>query len=516
MQRTTGGVREAPLAVDGIAIRTRAGIRRAWVYAAGRYALAVVAIAAAALFRGALDPILGDTSPFLPFTPVVMLVAWYGGLGPGLLATLLGALIGAYFWIDPLYTFLIVQPHEAVHVGLFVCIGAMISAMSRTLKGAQLRAEAASRAKDEFLARVSHELRNPLNPIVSVLDVIEEDAGAGTGKLRQDVEIIRQSVAVQMRLIDDLLDLQRVVYGKLELRRRTCDLHAVVRQAADVCARDVHAKRQDLHLDLRAERHYVDADPTRLVQVFWNLLRNASKFTPPGGRIGVRTTDRAHDVRVEVRDTGIGMTPKTLRRLFRPFQQGSRAVTRRYGGLGLGLSIAKELTELHGGHISAHSDGTGRGSTFSVTLPVVAAPGPDTAEPPEPAPAAGRAGRLRILIAEDDARSAETMARLLTRDGHDVSVAHGVTAAVELAAGRSIDLLVSDLDLPDGGGDELLRQLRAKRDVVGICVTGHSGADERQRVLAAGFFTLLVKPVDVQALRRAIGEAAGRAPARSK
>jgi len=270
-------------------------------------------------------------------------------------------------------------------------------------------------------------------------------------------------------------------------------------------------------MDLRATRHTVRADPVRLQQVFWNLLKNAVQFTPAGGTLIVRSADHQGAVRVEVQDTGVGIDPAALARIFDAFEQGGRQVTRQFGGLGLGLSISKAIVDLHRGSLSAHSEGREKGATFRIAFPVIAAPGPgELVLPACNGPGAsggslsartGGARPLHILLVEDHPDTARTLQRLLTRRGHRVTAAGGVAEALGLLRGSGwIDLIVSDLGLPDGSGLDLIREALKIQPVRGIALTGFGMEEDVHRSREAGFDVHLTKPVDIAALERAIGE----------
>jgi CheY-like chemotaxis protein len=267
-------------------------------------------------------------------------------------------------------------------------------------------------------------------------------------------------------------------------------------------------------MQMKAAEHHVRADPGRLQQVFWNLIRNAIKFTPAEGQIHIRTSnDRAGWVRIEVCDTGIGIRAELLPQLFRTFEQGNQSITRQYGGLGLGLAISKAIVELHGGTIEAASDGEGRGSTFTVELPLCPA---SAAQSP---PANSRLGssqqsqscqrKLRILLVEDHEHTAKVLSRLLAGFEHDVKTASTVASAKKLADAADFDLVISDLGLPDGNGMELMRYLRGTHELPGIALSGFGMDDDIRRSLEAGFARHLTKPIDLQQLQAAIDHVAG-------
>ena len=266
------------------------------------------------------------------------------------------------------------------------------------LRRAKEQAEAANSAKDQFLAVLSHELRTPLTPVLASVEVLGRQENLPE-EVATSLETIRRNVQMEARIIDDLLDLTRISRGKIELRPESVDAHGSLRHALEVWQRQIEEKQLEVRLPPAARSHHVWADPTRLEQVFWNLIGNAVKFTPEGGRITLRSSFKADQrLVIEISDTGIGIEAELLPRLFHAFEQGERTVTRRYGGLGLGLSISKALVEMLDGSLEAASEGMGRGAAFTLSLKTVAAPAP--AKPGKTGrPAAAKA--LRILLVDD-------------------------------------------------------------------------------------------------------------------
>jgi len=338
----------------------------------------------------------------------------------------------------------------------------------------------------------------------------------GDGRLpthfQREISMVRRNVELEARLIDDLLDLTQVSSGKIQLDRKDVDLHEVVEHAIlTSCAGELATGRRQIEVDLAAEGHFLWGDSPRLTQVFWNLLNNAVKFTPEGGTITVRTRDESPDqVAVEITDTGMGIEEEVLPRIFDAFEQGEPDVTRRYGGLGLGLAISKAIVELHGGSITVRSDGRDRGTTFSVRLPAeplpfesVAAPARQIAETPP--------ARLRVLLVEDHSDTAAALADLMRMHGHEVRIAGTVAQALSAAAkaGKGgIDLVISDLGLPDGNGQDLMRQLAQQFGLRGIALSGYGMEDDVRRSREAGFERHLTKPVNLEALESAIQQVA--------
>jgi PAS domain S-box-containing protein len=400
-------------------------------------------------------------------------------------------------------------------------VGVVIDATDRREREAALRqakdeAEAANAAKDQFLAALSHELRTPLTPVLTTVTALEADPRL-PAEFRDDMEVVRRNVELEARLIDDLLDLTRITKGKLPLFLDTVDVHAVLRHTIDICQSDIRGKRIAFTAELDAANPFVRADAARVQQIFWNLLKNAVKFTPERGTITLRTRDEADGrVALEVRDNGIGIEPTALPRLFRPFEQGGGGFSHRFGGLGLGLAIARALVEQHHGTISARSDGLGHGATFTVTLPlaerVPVPPCPQHddrgAAPPSPEPVDGQR-RPRILLVEDHADTARIMTRLLQKQGFDLATAGNVNDALALATSEKFDLLISDIGLPDGTGIDLMRQLRtlpyAPR---AIALTGFGMEEDVRKTLEAGFERHLTKPVNFQQLQTIISQMA--------
>jgi PAS domain S-box-containing protein len=370
---------------------------------------------------------------------------------------------------------------------------------------ARQTAEEANRAKDRFLAMLSHELRTPLTPVLAGTRLIEQIPDLPEAA-RAGVLMIRRNIELEARLIDDLLDLTRVANGKLSLALDTVDVHEVIDAVLELFHSEIQVKQQDVHVDLRARHHYVRGDRARLQQMFWNLVRNAAKFTPDGGHIYVRTRDERMQVLIEVEDTGIGIAPEQIGKLFNAFEQGSHNMTRQFGGLGLGLAVTKALTEAHGGSVTAQSPGAHCGATFSIVLPT-AAPGPGAAAPDDET-SPHLAGALDILLIEDHEDTAEVMSQLIRGLGHEVAVADSVASALALASRNRFDLVLSDIGLPDGTGIDFIHAFRQHSAVPAIALTGFGTDDDIRRCLEAGFTAHLTKPVNFEHLERLIETAA--------
>jgi signal transduction histidine kinase/ActR/RegA family two-component response regulator len=389
---------------------------------------------------------------------------------------------------------------------------------------ARAQAETASHAKDRFMATLSHELRTPLTPVLAVLSRMER-AGleALPAAVRNGLAMIRRNVELEARLIDDLLDLTRISQGKLELRHGVADLRQVLDHAIEASARPGTPGPQVV-LEPGGDDLRLWADAPRLTQVFWNLLSNARKFTPPEGTIRVRAWREGTDLVAQVADSGMGIEPELLPHVFDAFQQGQRNDVRRFGGLGLGLAISKSLVELHGGSLAVASEGKGRGSTFTVRFPSgrpVSLPEPvRAAAPVMPVPEAveEKAEKsLHILLVEDHVDTAEAMADLLRATGYQVivagSVSEGMAAADAAIQGRRrddrIDLVLSDIGLPDGSGLDLMAELSRRYGLRGIALTGYGMEEDVARSRAAGFARHLTKPVNLEQLETAIRQVAG-------
>ena len=387
-------------------------------------------------------------------------------------------------------------------------IGTMLEITDRKnaeilLQRAKDEAEEANRAKDRFLAMLSHELRTPLTPVLMTIAALRREPDV-SDDIRHDLEVLQRNVELEALLIDDLLDLTRIAHGKLELHNDAVDIHSTLEHSLNICAGDLIGKKIQVIRHFDAREHHCWADPARLQQVFWNLVKNSAKFTPEGGRIEIATRNtEAHQIIVEIRDNGVGIEPNVMPRIFDAFEQGGGTVTSKYGGLGLGLAICKRVVDLHRGTIEAQSEGKGRGAKFIVTLNAMETSmleGPVLfleSEPP-------RIKHVQILFVEDHEDTARVLGRILRNAGFDVSHAGSVTEARALAASRRFDLLISDLGLPDGSGLDLMKTLRAAQKIQGIALSGFGTDDDVAASMAAGFSAHLTKPVDWDRLRAEI------------
>jgi PAS domain S-box-containing protein len=376
----------------------------------------------------------------------------------------------------------------------------------------QLRLEA--HRKDEFLAMLAHELRNPLAPIGAAADLLVM-GGLDPARVRRTSAIITRQVGHMSSLIDDLLDVSRVTRGLVALERAPVDLKAAVADAVEQVRPLIEARRHRLEVHMAPDHTMVEGDRKRLVQVLANLINNAAKYTPEGGRIVVDMDVEASDpgrVTLCVTDNGIGMTPAVRAGAFELFTQAQRTPDRAQGGLGIGLALVKSLVELHGGSVEAWSDGPGQGSHFTVSLPRMAERHAEAPEPPwahaalEPRPAAAR--RRVVLVVDDNVDAAQLLAMVLENLGYEALVEHDPQRALAVAAERRPDICILDIGLPDMDGNELARRLRRQagtEHALLIAVTGYGRPQDREQALAAGFDHHLVKPVDVHRLAQLLG-----------
>lgn len=372
------------------------------------------------------------------------------------------------------------------------------------LREAKEEAEAASKTKDDFLAALSHELRTPLNPALLLASERERDAGLAAD-VRQDFAAIRLDIELEARLIDDLLDMTRITHGKMHLEPCPVQLHDLLEKSWEKLRTEATDKKLEVRFEFSPIIPWVQADAVRLQQVFWNVLKNAVRFTPTGGSIAVRTrVEGVNEWRVEVADDGVGIAPHELERIFAPFAQASEG--HRFGGLGLGLAISRRLVEAQGGRIKADSAGPGLGTTFSIYLPA-AIPQGSTVHPPGPSSVKREAqeGSRRILLVEDHPQTRSALTRLLTQRGHEVATAENIEEALVQAQTFAFDLVLSDLGLPDGSGHDLIRELRKKRPHCrSVALSGYGTESDTQKSFAAGFDAHLTKPVDIHALDKVL------------
>jgi len=466
-----------------------------------RYGVAIGAVVVATLLRFWLHSLV-DEGGMVLFVAAMLLAAWYGGIGPCLVAQFLILAISATFFgkiepDPPLRAFL--------DVTIFFGIGLAVAWLSESVRRAQRRAleteqslRNADRHKDEFLAMLAHELRNPMAPIGNGLEIL---AIAGDDpQLREEVRSMMQRQFEHLvRLVDDLLDVSRIARGKIELRTEPMPLGSVVHRAVEAAQPLIDALGHRLDVQLPGKKLWIKADPVRMAQVVTNLLTNAARYTDAGGQITLGVREENGRAVVSVRDTGIGIAPEELVRVFDLFMQGNRGISRGHGGLGLGLTLVKSLVRMHGGEVEARSAGLGKGSEFLVRLPLIAAPELADGEgegcfthPPR-----------RILVVDDNTDAGDSLARLLQLKQHAVNVARNGAEALQ-AAGRSRpEIAILDLGMPGMDGYELARQLRklpGGESIVLVALTGWGGPRDRERTKAAGFDHHFVKPIAVDDL----------------
>lgn len=385
-----------------------------------------------------------------------------------------------------------------------------------TEREAKLAAEQANRTKDEFLAALSHELRTPLTPVLMTIASLETDDRLPEDVLESIVGL-RRSVELEARLIDDLLDLTRIAKGKIELHTKLINVVELVKVVLTMCELDIRQKNLQLRFKAEADCAMVEADSMRVQQIIWNIVRNAIKFTPEGGQIVITSRISDSTVEIEVTDTGIGIEADSLSRIFMPFEQANRLVTRRFGGLGLGLAISNRLAGLLGGAITVESPGANQGATFVLKLPLAVG---DARSARAAESLANESRRfeidkpalqpLRVLLVEDHAETASVLGRLLGRMGHEVKVASNIATALDLAASATFDVVVSDIGLPDGTGHDLMRHIKQNYQIPGVALTGYGMEDDVARSRDAGFVAHVVKPVNLDHLQSVIGKAARR------
>jgi signal transduction histidine kinase len=514
-----------------------------------RYGFAVAAVLTALAARLLLDPFVGDRLPVLFFALAIVAVAWHGGFGPSCLALLLSIPAASYFFFQPRHDLAASLPDHQVQLVGFVFLGLTIGLFSGRLRAARLRAEDnareadrrrqelevevarrevlerelqrraadladADRRKDEFLAMLAHELRNPLASIRNSAWLIRSLAVGDD--LRWPAGSIERQVGHLARLVDDLLDVSRVSRGKLTLLKQEIDLADVVRRAAEASRPLLEARGHELTVELPQEPAWVQGDSTRLEQVVCNLLNNAAKYVPDGGHVRLSVRREGAEVVVRVSDDGIGISADLLPRVFDLFAQGDRSLARSEGGLGIGLTLVKSLAEMHDGSAEARSEGPGKGSEFTVRLPAItvtadgerrARDEAKNAEPLATLPSVIARSR-RVLAVDDNADAVESLAVLLGMQGHQVRTAHDGPDALEQAEAFRPEVVILDVGLPRMDGYEVARRLRERegmRGVLLVALTGYGREEDRRRSLEAGFDRHLVKPVDPDVLRDVLG-----------
>jgi signal transduction histidine kinase/CheY-like chemotaxis protein len=501
-----------------------AQMRERWSQLTARYLGSIAAIAAAVLLRSAFDGVLKDRLPFASVIATVAGIVWFAGVGPGIVATIMGYVWAEWLFVEPRHTLWIrtfddvttAVGYAVVSVSILV-FGHLTRRARRHAEERLREAEAAKeslkesdRRKDEFLAMLGHELRNPLSPIHNALQVLNLVGGPDPSAVEARA-IVERQVGHMSRLLDDLLDVSRIAHGKIRLKKEPCDLARIVRDTAE----DYRSTLAESHLELRLDTPdlplWVEGDPARLAQVVGNLLHNARKFSQPGGVVRV-AVDRSDDGTycLSVADTGIGIESSMLPRLFAPFVQADNRLDRSRGGLGVGLALVRGIVDLHGGQVSAESPGPGLGSRFTIRLPEAAMERPAAAPPAHP-PAPDRS--IRVLVIEDHADTANSLRMLLELSGHEAEAARTGAAGLEAARRFRPQVVFCDIGLPGMDGYEVARRLRQDdrlSDVYLVALTGYGQDRDRLQAQEAGFDLHMTKPIQFSALERTLAVAVSR------
>ncbi|HWB11683.1 MAG TPA: ATP-binding protein [Pirellulales bacterium] len=466
-----------------------------------RYGGGVAILGIATWLRLEFDEALAGGG-FMIFFVAVIVASWFGGLGPSLLTLVLSLVVSTRLFESPPED----QPTARALFGLslFFFTGLTTAMLSESLRAAQRRAEAADRRKDEFLATLAHELRNPLAPISMGLELLRLP-GVDSATREWTREVMERQVQHLVRLVDDLLDVSRITRGKVELRKEVVELGSVVAGAVETVQPLINEKQHELVVSLPEEPITLLVDPVRLAQVIGNLLSNAARYTPPGGRIWLSGERSGGMATIRVLDPGIGIAPDMLPRVFELFAQAQTQGGQ--GGLGIGLTLVRSLVEMSGGTVEARSPGLGKGSEFVVRLPLVAAD-----QAPENRPSQSAQTQLparRAFVVDDNADAAATLSELLRRDGHEVHTFNDGYSALASAAAIAPDVVLLDIGMPKMDGLETARRLRkmpATAAALLVAVTGWGQEADRRRAQEAGFDHHLVKPVDTDALRELLAK----------
>ena len=482
----------------------------------GQYLIAVTAVGLAFAVRLAARPLIGNASPFLFFTPAVMVAAWFGSVGPALLTTGIGAELGNYFFLRTLAESGFERWDRVV---MFLLVAGLIIALTTVVKvsrqhldeslwreqHARVEAEAANQTKDDFLSLVSHELQTPVSVVLGWATAIRKRQLHGD-TLTIALDAIERNAQIESRLVQDLLDRARIVTGRFRLEPQVVSITEILRAAVEQTRPAFDRNHVELMTRIQEALYPMTADPVRLQQVFSNLLSNAAKFTPPGGHVVVESSSTESTATVTVSDDGVGISSRFLPHVFDGFHQEPGTAAPR--GLGLGLSIAKHFVERHGGTISAASEGPGKGSTFTVVLPLHR---PIVAVDDRPPKLAG-VGALRamsVLLVEDDDDARLLLTQTLEFYGARVLPVASAAEAIRMLDQHHADVLLSDLRMPEADGFALIHHLRTQNDpsvasMPAAAITASRRTEDRHHAIAAGYQLQLQKPVDPDELVSAI------------
>lgn len=497
------------------------------------FLVAVLAVFCAVVVRAICHTVFNETVPYTPFYPAIVAATMYGRLPGGLIATVF-ATFAASLWLPPFGHPGLEEPTDLIGLFLFLLVSGLVVALCEAMRRAQqsaeldadqerravereraarVEAEEANRLKDQFLASVSHELRTPLQSILGWVHLLRED-GISPSDRREGLAVIERNARAQSRLIEDLLDMSRIVAGKMRLSPAVINPEQVIDAAVQTVMLAAQAKRIAIvkHCDKTGTALW--ADPDRLQQIVWNLLSNAIKFSPAETTVEIALRSTPKSVAIEVADEGEGIDSAFLPHVFDRFRQADMSTSRRHGGLGLGLSIVKHLVELHGGQIEAASPGPGRGTRMTAFFPVYERLPPVLSHGDERRDGNELHG-VRVLVVDDDVATGELIARILREQHSEVVAVSGVSAALEALSGFEPDVVVSDIAMPERDGYELMREIRSrtrdpKSQIRGLALTALSSLSDQRRSFEAGYRLHLTKPIDPRALTEAVAELAAR------
>lgn len=500
-----------------------------WAYAIAIGGAVLITLTGLTLPRAAASLMVA-----VEFLVILIASATLGGWKPGILATVLSIALAKIFLVEPLYSIYFDSAASFVSILAYAIAGVTISSLCEGLHTAWSRIEErqrrleeeiaerrkaelhvqeqaeqlreADRRKDEFLAMLAHELRNPLAPLSNALQVwpFVESNAAEMEELRG---IMERQIQQMTRLIDDLLDVSRISRGKIQLRPQKIDLNSIISTVVESLDPVISAGGHELLLSIPTETIYIHGDSTRLSQIFGNVLHNAAKYTPRNGEIRLTAEKNDSLVVVRIRDNGCGIPEQMLSRIFEMFHQVDQTLDRSHGGLGIGLTLVKRLVELHGGTITAHSDGPNRGSEFVISLPLLPVEPADSTTSADGRAASSDKGvpRHRVLVVDDVRASAQTLALVLQAIGQDVTTQFDGQSAIEWAMQNRPDVIFLDIAMPGMNGYEVAKKLRATsetRNILLIALTGYGQEEDRRQALEAGFDHHMTKPASLDALRQ--------------